>query len=80
MARNFLELKKKAQKNLRLLDLLITISSFAWAGYLYYQHEGDYFWFWFWLFFSFVSLALVSTNPIEKIEKKLMGSIVKGRK
>lgn len=79
MSRNFLELKKKAQKNLRVLDVLITIASFAWVVYLYME-KGFYFWFWFWLAFALVSLVMVVTNPVEKVEKKLMSSIVKGRK
>ena len=79
MARNFLELKKKAQHNLRILDVLITIASFSWAIYLYTQN-GFYTWFWFWLGFAILSLIMVVMNPVEKIEGKLMGSIVKGRK
>jgi hypothetical protein len=79
MAKNFLELKKKAQKNLRVLDVLITIASFIVAIHLYIK-DGFSGWFWFWLVFAVVSLIMVIKNPVEKVEKKLMGSIVKGRK
>lgn len=79
MVRNLMEIKKNAQKGLRVADILITIISFAWAGYLY-NEKGFYFWFWFWFVFAVVSLVMVITNPTEKIENKVMGSFIKGRK
>jgi len=79
MVGNFLEFKNKTQKGLRVMDVIITLISFAWTGYLYVE-KGFYFWFWFWLLFSIISLILVINNPVEKIEKKLIGSIIKGRK
>ncbi len=79
MARNFLELKKKAQRNLRLLDVAITVGSFYWAFHLY-KANGIGFWVWFWLGFAILSLIMVILNPVSKIENKLMGSIIKGRK
>lgn len=79
MTRNILELKNKAQKNLRVLDAVITVASFSWAVYIYIN-KGFCFSFWFWLGFAIISLIMVITNPVAKVEKKLMSSIVKGRK
>ena len=76
MAKNFLELKNKAQKNLRILDVLITVFSFGMAVKIYVD-AGMSGWFWFWLIFGIISLILVIVNPVAKVEKKLINSIIK---
>jgi len=76
--KNILELKKKAQRNLRILDIGITIASFGWALYLFTQ-KGIYFWFLFWLVFAFMSLIFTLLNPVELIEKWLIKTFVKRR-